>query len=177
MASTEDELAQIHALNKANLKQNLTIDEKEKEGFVTWLYPLELLKKMHTLSPSILAKVDNKVVGYALATVKKARTFHPDLDVMFDHIGKIELDNKPLLSYNFYCMGQICIDKGFRGKGLVNLLYQKHKEIYSSQYDFLLTEISTSNQRSIKAHQNIGFKTIHAYTDGMDEWNVVIWEW
>jgi hypothetical protein len=56
-------------------------------------------------------------------------------------------------------------------------LYQKHKDIYSSQFDFILTEISTSNHRSLKAHEKIGFKTIYSHIDEMDEWNVVVWNW
>jgi ribosomal protein S18 acetylase RimI-like enzyme len=74
-------------------------------------------------------------------------------------------------------MGQICVAKEFRGKGIVNMLYQKHKEMYSAQYDFILTEISTSNKRSLKAHEKIGFQFIYTYSDKMDEWNVVIWNW
>jgi ribosomal protein S18 acetylase RimI-like enzyme len=74
-------------------------------------------------------------------------------------------------------MGQICVDKAYRGKGLVNMLYQKHREIYSSRFDFILTEISTANIRSIKAHEKLGFQSIHTYTDAMDEWRVVIWNW
>jgi ribosomal protein S18 acetylase RimI-like enzyme len=74
-------------------------------------------------------------------------------------------------------MGQICIEKEYRGKGIVPMLYNKHKEIYSSQYDFILTEISTRNIRSLKAHEKIGFKTIHYHRDQLDEWAVVIWDW
>lgn len=74
-------------------------------------------------------------------------------------------------------MGQICVAKEFRGEGLVKMLYQKHKEVYSSEYDFILTEISTSNHRSLKVHAKIGFQTIYTYRDQLDEWNLVIWDW
>ena len=177
LASSKDELLQIEALNKINLKQNLDAKEKEEQGFVTWLYPLPLLEQMHNIAPSVIVKDGNKVVGYALATIKEARSFHSELNDMFNNIEKIELHGKPLFTYHFYCMGQICIDKQYRGKGLVNTLYQKHKEVYSNQYEFLLTEISTTNHRSLNAHRQIGFKTVHTHKDGVDEWDVVIWEW
>jgi L-amino acid N-acyltransferase YncA len=74
-------------------------------------------------------------------------------------------------------MGQICVDKEFRGKGLFEELYQGHKEIYGSGFDFIITEISTSNHRSLRAHEKVGFETIHQYTDEMDEWAVVVWNW
>jgi hypothetical protein len=57
------------------------------------------------------------------------------------------------------------------------MLYQHHKKIYGDKYDMLITEISTSNIRSQKAHEKTGFKTIYTYTDAADEWNVVVWDW
>lgn len=177
VVTTDDELFQIHCLNRQNLKQNLDKNIREQEGFVTWLYSLELLKKMHRLSPGIVVKEGNNVVAYALTTLKESQTFHTDLETMFRNLETVFYKSKPLSFYNFYCMGQICIAEEYRGKGLVNLLYQKHREVYSSQYDFILTEISTSNLRSLKAHEKIGFQSIYRYCDKMDEWDVVIWDW
>jgi hypothetical protein len=51
------------------------------------------------------------------------------------------------------------------------------REVYSSRYEFLLTEISTTNKRSLKAHDKIGFQSIYKYNDVVDEWDVVIWDW
>jgi hypothetical protein len=78
-----------------------------------------------------------------------------------------------VLSYNFYLMGQVCIRKEYRGKGLFSAMYREHKKRYRNKYEFLLTEIITSNKRSIKAHQKIGFKEIHSYHDSMGEWSLV----
>ncbi|HYH15688.1 MAG TPA: GNAT family N-acetyltransferase [Flavisolibacter sp.] len=175
--STAEELQQIHALNQQNLKQNVSPEEQAQEGFVSWLYTVDLLEQMHQLAPSIIVKDGDKVVGYALATLPEARSFHQDLEEMFHNLEAVRYKGKPLFDYRFYCMGQICVAKEYRGLGLVNSLYQKHKEVYSTAYDFLLTEISTRNPRSQKAHEKVGFQTIHTHRDGMDEWNVVVWEW
>lgn len=177
VVSTPEELEQIYQLNQENLKQNLTPEEKVTEGFVTWLYSPKLLQQMHSLAPSIIVKDNDKVVAYALATLKESSSFHADLKIMIDNINHLEYNNEKLSAYNYYCMGQICVNKDYRGKGLVKLLYTHHKEIYSGNYQLLLTEISTSNIRSIKAHANIGFKNIHTYRDQLDEWNVVVWDW
>jgi len=177
LVSTDVELWQIHQLSQKNLKQNVGTYEQKIEGFVSWLYSFELLKQMHQLAPSVIVKDSDDVVAYALTTLKESSFFHPDLKTMFQNLKPVQYNDKPLSSYHFYCMGQICIAKKYRGKGISNLLYQKHREVYSSQFDFILTEISTSNFRSMKAHENIGFKTIYTYSDAMDEWNVVIWNW
>ncbi|MDQ3551335.1 MAG: GNAT family N-acetyltransferase [Bacteroidota bacterium] len=175
--SNKDEIHQIHALNQKNLRQNLTPCIQKEEGFVSWLYSIELLEKMHHLAPSVIIKDGDIVAGYALTTLKESAEFHPDLQIVFQNLQKLQLNNQPIFNYRFYCMGQICISKEYRGKGLVNMLYQKHKEIYYKEYDFILTDIATRNSRSMKSHQKIGFKTIHSYVDNIDEWDVVIWDW
>ncbi len=177
IVTTEDELAQIHQLNQLNLKQNLSEKEKKEEGFVSWLYSMKLLEQMHKLAPSVIIKDNGNVVAYALVTLKEASEFHPDLQTMINNLQPLQYNGKSLFNYSFYCMGQICIDKNYRGKGVFNSLYQHHKKIYQTKFDLLVTEISTSNPRSQKAHEKVGFKTINIYRDIMDEWNVVAWDW
>jgi ribosomal protein S18 acetylase RimI-like enzyme len=96
---------------------------------------------------------------------------------MFTRFDQLIYDNKPLPEYHFYIMGQICIAKEYRGKGLFDMLYEKHKEIFQSKYDFVITEVATRNIRSMRAHIRVGFKIIATYTDELDEWAVVIWDW
>lgn len=177
LVETKEELVQIHRLNGENLKQHLTAEELKEEGFVTWLYSLELLEQLHQLAPSVVVKDGERVVGYALTTLREAATFQTDLEEMFANFSKVTYKGKSLFDYRFYCMGQICVDKAYRGKGIVGMLYQKHKEVYGPQYDFILTEISTANPRSQKAHERVGFRTIYQHVDAMDEWNVVVWDW
>lgn len=177
IAVNPDDLLQIYRLSSANLKQNLSSGEQREEGFVTWLYSIELLRQMHALAPSIIARDGNSIAAYALTALRECSSFHPDLKEMFQNLLEVNYQGKPLSSHNFYCMGQICVAKEYRGKGLVKALYQKHKEIYSHQYDFLLTEISTCNHRSLKAHQKVGFKTVHTHRDALDEWDVLVWDW
>ena len=174
---TEKELKEIQRLNQQNLKKNLSEEEIVKEGFVSWFYSLELLKNMHQLAPSIIVKEEDEVIAYALVTLKEASTFHNDLRIMIENLQSVIYKNRPLLLYNFYLMGQVCIHKNYRGKGVFSLLYKEHKKVYSADYDLLVTEISTNNKRSLKAHEKVGFEDIHTYQDKLDQWSVVVWDW
>jgi hypothetical protein len=138
---------------------------------------MELLEQMDQLAPSVIIKVGDNVIAYALVTLKEAGKFHPDLQTMITNLQPLYYKDKPLFDYSFYCMGEICIDKNYRGRGVFYNLYQHHKNIYQNQFDLLVTEISTSNPRSQKAHEKVGFETIQRYRDVMDEWNVVVWNW
>ena len=177
IVTTQDELMQINKLNLQNLKTSLSITEQEEQGFVTWLYPVSLLQQIHNIAPSIVVKNNDKVAGYALVAPREAGSFHPALNAMIENVDSLIYKAKPLSAYSYYIMGQFCIDKEFRGKGIFNMLFQKHKELYSDKYELMVTEISTNNYRSQKAHEKIGFTTIHTYKDALDEWNVVIWDW
>lgn len=172
-----DELIQINKLNQQNLGTVLSKKEKDEQGFVTWLYPVSLLHNMHNIAPSIIVKDDDKVVGYALVTPKEVSSFHKDLKAMIKNIELLSYKEKPVSFYKFYIMGQVCIDKDYRSKGIFNMLFQKHKELYKEVYELLITEISTKNFRSQKAHEKVGFKTIHTYSDALGDWNVVVWDW
>jgi hypothetical protein len=77
----------------------------------------------------------------------------------------------------YYVMGQICVAENYRGQGVFDGLYQKHREKYSSQFDLLITEVSKRNTRSMKAHERVGFKTVHSFRDHTDEWNIILWDW
>jgi GNAT superfamily N-acetyltransferase len=177
LVSSHNELNQILYLQQLYLKGNNTAEEEKEQGFVTVHHSFEILEQMHQLAPSVIIKEDDKVVAYALTMVNECRNLIPVLVPMFEMFDTIIYKQRPLTDYKFYVMGQIGVHKDYRGKGLVPMLFQKHKEAYSGQFDFIVTEISTSNSRSMRAHEKIGFKTIHQYKDAADEWNIVLWDW
>ncbi|MCW3117985.1 MAG: family N-acetyltransferase [Chitinophagaceae bacterium] len=171
------ELEQIIALQKKNLKRNITAQEKDSQGFVTMEFTMPMLQTLHTLAPDIIIKDGDEIVAYAMVLLQEGRKVYPDLEPMFINFEKLSWKDKPLYDYRFYAMGQICIDKAYRGKGLFEMLYQKHREIYKDQFDFIITEISTSNHRSLNAHNRMGFETIDTFRDTVDEWDIVLWDW
>jgi L-amino acid N-acyltransferase YncA len=175
--STPKELQQILELQKRNLKQHISEAEKDEQGFVTMSFSTEMLEKFHSFAPSIIIKDDGKVIAYAIVLLQEGRQSYPGLEPMFINLEKLQWKEKSLYNYKFYVMGQICIDKEYRGIGLFDKLYMKHKEIYQQQYDFIVTTISTSNFRSLKAHKRVGFVPINRFTDPLDEWDVVLWDW
>ena len=177
IVTTDEELQQIVALSALNHRDNVTASEKAKEGFISWQYSFDLLHKMQQQQPHIIVKDGEHLAGYALTALKEAKVFHADLTAMINSLETLMYNNKPLADYNYYVMGQVCVDKAYRGKGVFDMLYQHHKKIFKDKFDFVVTEISTNNLRSIRAHEKVGFKTIYTYKDSVDEWDVVLWDW
>src|SRR5258705_9400933 len=176
LVSTTEELQQILQLQKENHIRHIDEMEMQSQGFVTMRHSLDVLRQMHDLAPSVIIKDNDKVVAYALTMLRECGQLMPDLESLFALFDELSWNNKPLNDYRFYIMGQICVAKEYRGKGLFDELYNHHKKIYQQQFDLFLTEISTRNQRSVRAHKRVGFKTICTHRDSLDEWDVVGWD-
>lgn len=171
------ELEQILALQRKNLKPALSGEDIRSQGFVTVRHELADLERMHALAPSVVVHHGRELVAYALMMPRECRTLMPVLVPMFELFDTLQYQGKPLNAYRFYVMGQICIDRDHRGQGLFELLYHKHRELYQPRFDFIVTEVSMSNGRSRRAHERVGFQTVHTYRDETDEWAVVLWDW
>lgn len=177
LAETNEELEQILILQNANYFGNLSVEDRNTNGFVTVKHDIELLKKMNIAAQQVVAVENEKVVAYALVMLREFAGVIPVLVPMFDMFEKLSFKGNPLNSYNYYVMGQICIADGYRGKGIFEMLYKKHREVYSKQFAFCLTEVSVSKGRSMKAHERVGFKTIYTFQDQTDTWNILLWEY
>jgi ribosomal protein S18 acetylase RimI-like enzyme len=177
VAISDQDLKQILLLQQNNLPDHLTEERRKSQGFVTVQHNLPLLRSMNTSAPQVLARHDDKVIGYALSMRPELKYVVPVLVPMFELVDGLYYKGELLSKSKYYVMGQICVDEAYRGEGIFDGLYQKHRQIYSSQYDLCITEVSTRNLRSMKAHQRVGFKTIHTFRDATDEWNIVLWDW
>ncbi|HKZ64847.1 MAG TPA: GNAT family N-acetyltransferase [Chitinophagaceae bacterium] len=177
LTNTIQDLQQILHLQNENLIQNIDETEIRSQGFVTLRHDLATLEQMHRLAPTVIIKDDDKIVAYALTMLQECRQLMPDLEPMFFLFDKLSWNSRPLNDHPFYVMGQICIANEYRSQGLFEKLYQHHKKIYQHQFDLCVTEISTRNHRSLRAHEKTGFKVIHTHCDMLDEWAVVGWDW
>jgi ribosomal protein S18 acetylase RimI-like enzyme len=176
-AESEDELKQILKLQSSNLMQNVSVEAKRSDGFVTVKHDLDLLTKMNYAAGQIVAVDNDIVVGYALVMLKEFREMIPVLSPMFEMFNKLSFKRKRLSDYSFYVMGQICISENYRGKGIFEKLYLLHKKAYSHMFDICVTEVSSKNTRSMRAHQKIGFQTIYSFEDMTDNWHILVWDW
>ena len=170
--ASDSELEQILELQRANLAPHLSADEISSQGFVTVEHTLDVLKRMHAIAPSIVARDGDRLAGYALVMPLQCRAFIPILEPMF-----ARLDSLGMLRQRFYVMGQICVGKPWRGRGVFDLLYRMHRRHLRATYDFCVTEVATRNARSMRAHQRIGFVVVDRYSDAIDDWALLRWDW
>ncbi len=173
-ASTTDELIQIQQLQADNHRSNLSLEIQDKDGFLTVQHSLELLEQMNEVTPHVIAKVGDEVVGYALGMSKDFVSQITELAMMFEMIDRVKTGDLDLSAIDYIVMGQICVKKEYRGKGVFQGLYQKYFETYKGKFPYVITEVAVRNAKSLHAHQKVGFRIIHQYVEaGVDEWAIL----
>ncbi len=174
-AVTDADLLEILELQKKNHYTNITRDELDKEGFVTCIHDLDLLRKMNSPFPHVIAKAEDAVVAYALVMTREHSQALAILKTMFDKIHTLTYKGQPLADASYVVMGQICIAKEYRSQGIFQGLYKQMKKQMATHFDYIITEIDDNNKRSLAAHARAGFQTIDTYNAGKD-WHIVLLE-
>jgi hypothetical protein len=177
-AQTHHDLEGILSLQRANLASNIPAEERASQGFVTVVHSLADLRKLNQTERHIIAKDGEKVIAYLLAMTAAAKEDIPVLKPMFELFDKITLHALPVSTYPYIVVGQVCVDKAFRGRGVLDNCYLTYRQTFQSKFRFAITEIATRNTRSLAAHKRIGFAEVHRYTAaGGEEWSIVVWPW
>jgi ribosomal protein S18 acetylase RimI-like enzyme len=177
-ARTKKELQQILDLQLRNLGNAVTADEATGQGFLTARFDLHLLDVMCGSYGHIIAKQNEQVVGYCLVMLREFSNAIPILVPMFQQFDRLVHEGKRLPELNYFVMGQVCVDKDFRGQGIFNELYNQLRLQMQDHFELVVTEIATRNTRSQKAHSNTGFKKMNQYISPEGEsWEIVYWDW
>ncbi len=178
LAHTEADLIGIKKLQLSNLPAHLSPTEKQSQGFVTCEYSVPDLKKMNSPYPHVIATFEDRVIAYCLVMMQSHKSIMPVLIPMFEQIDIAQVNHESLIDKSYFVMGQVCVSKEWRGQQLFYKLYDYLRDQMSGSFDLVITEISQYNTRSIRAHQNQGFKTLLNYTapDG-HPWCIVYWDW
>lgn len=179
-AETEEDILAIKTLQTANLRHNIPVEIQNSDGFLSNTYDLTFLRKANQLAPSIVAKdAHSQIIGYALTILPEVGREVPELAELISLLDTIDYQGKPVCMYKYYVMGQVCIADGFRGQKIFDRIYAKHRELYANSYELLVTEVADKNQRSLRAHHRVGFKTVHTLKNETtnETWHVIVWDW
>lgn len=187
LVSEVSEVVGIRDLQSVNLKrnvlhrcevENLDATQVLSHGFVSAEYSVEYLQTMNDVTPCVIA-VDaaGLVIAYALVTTKEVASAHPLLTDMVRSIDGANYQGRSLGTSSYVIIGQLCIAEAYRGQGLVPRLYDYFRQQYQQQFKFMLTDVSTANPRSLKAHLKYGFEIVDQQDYDGDTWYIVLKDW
>ena len=176
IAHSDSHLGQIVALQRRYLRRVLSPEDQDEQGFVYAEHDVPLLRRMAAELPQAIAVGDGKVIGYCLSFPVSLRREMPKLELMFVQLDRCSYMGRPLASHRFFVGGQVCVDRDYRGRGLLGRLYREVRRSLATPFELCVTEIASRNRVSLRAHAKMGFRPLVTYSDGSEEWVVVAWD-
>jgi GNAT superfamily N-acetyltransferase len=161
-SADEADFPAIRQINEANLFQNLSLEEAREFGFLTTHITYEFQRQLNKREPFITAKLDGGLIGYLVPLPNYFRDMPEFMDVYSEDETYI-FEGRPVVDYQFIRLGQVVVDKEFRGRGVLRALYEEMKRRYLEKYELVLVWISKYNSSSLLAHQKQGFLHLDEY--------------
>lgn len=167
---------QILELQLINARESTTPDIWKDQGFVTVRHTPDLLDQIHGGYGHLVAFAGDRLVGYALVMLPEFAQMVPVLSPMFVRIDRIISEQSNPSWAPYVAMGQVCVAEQYRGQGVFQGLYDHFKLNLEKDFRSVITEVSSENPRSLRAHYRQGFVVMETRTGANGEWQLVRWD-
>lgn len=141
----------ILALQELYLVSNLSEIEKE-QGFVTTPFSIEQLIEIITNKGLFIAKDQNKIIAYLFSGSWNFYSQWPIFSYMITLFPDLNFLDSKITTSNSFQYGPICIDKEYRGKGLIEPFFEFMRVNMAEKFPLGVTFINKTNIPSTKAH-------------------------
>jgi hypothetical protein len=167
------DLPSLLELQEANLLGNLPT-EQQKDGFLSAHFAAEQFAQMNREAAVVVAEDHGRIVGYACsAGVNFSRQF-PILDAMIATFGRLTYLGTTLIDARVCIYGPVCVDRAWRGRGVLRGVVARIKEELAGQFDVAAAFISKVNSRSLAAHvDGLGMTVLGDYAFGAGRYWIV----
>ncbi|MCY1539103.1 hypothetical protein D9M68_746740 [compost metagenome] len=141
----------VLALQSKYLVSNLTALEK-KDGFVTTPFTVKQIEQIILEDGLFIAKHQHQIIAYVYAGSWDYFSQWPIFPFMTNRFIDLSFNNTALSTSNSFQYGPVCIDMAYRGKGLLNRIFEYMRLSFKDKYPISITFINKVNERSTKAH-------------------------
>ncbi len=157
------DISGILELQSANLVSNLSVQEQEN-GFVTTPFTIDLIEEIILQDGLFIAIDKEKVVSYVFAGSWEYFSYWDIFKYMIKRFPNLKFQGKTITTENSFQYGPICIDVNYRGKGLINQIFEEMRLNLKEKYPISLTFINAVNIPSTKAHTGkLGWEIIDRF--------------
>ena len=161
---TQNDIAGILALQEKYLYRNLNDQEREK-GFVTTPFTMPQIEDILLQNGLFVAKnEDDGIIAYAFAGSWRYFEQWEIFNYMVARFPKLSFQGNDITTKNSFQYGPVCIDESYRGKGLLNQLFEEMRLEFLKKYPISITFINKINVISEKAHtKKLGWEIIDTF--------------
>lgn len=151
--ATPEDFPSILALQEQNLRWKLP-PEKLKDGFLSIEFTAAMLAEVIEDLAIVTAKVGQTLAGYRMAQSIEFNRRFPLVSQIIDLFPQLKFHKRPLSSWRTFISGPYCVAEEFRGRGILEGLFDAMCNVTRQRYEVGVTFISSANPRSLKAAQS-----------------------
>jgi hypothetical protein len=155
------------ALQEANLRDNLPV-EARAEGFLSARFTREQFAEMDTGGAVVVAQAEDAIAGYLCASTVDFNRRFALLAAMIERYPQLALHGRPLTSFTSFVYGPVCVDRAFRGRGMLRGLFHALLHETAVRFEIGVAFVAHDNAHSYAAHvQGLGMQDVgHFDFDG-----------
>src|SRR5690554_4196440 len=154
----------VLSLQEKYLYRNLSEKERE-EGFVTTPFTVSQLEEILEQNGLFVAENEkNDIIAYAFAGSWKYFEQWEIFNFMVSRFPQLSFNDNEITTANSFQYGPVCIEKEYRGKGVLNLIFEEMRIEFKKKYPISITFINKVNVISKIAHtRKLGWKIIDEF--------------
>ena len=150
--ATADDFPGILRLQSANYLPNVAPQDRS-QGFLSAEFtPTQVATIAADLG--IVVAVDEAVVGYLCGFRNEFDHNSPVLAKMLESYDRVQFNGRAIASYRSYIYGPVCIARQYRGRGILQKLYEAQKSELAGRFEVGVAFVSRANPHSLHAHVN-----------------------
>lgn len=126
-------------------------EDDKKNGFVTTNFSDEQLESLINEPGVFICLEKNKIIGYVTSASWEYWSKWPMYAYMIKELPNLTFE-KTITTKNSYQYGPVCIDKDYRGMGILENLFKLSLDEMKKKYSYVITFINKTNTRSYAMH-------------------------
>jgi len=161
--SNSKDITGILSLQERNLYANLTVEERKK-GFVTTPFTIPQLEAIIDLNGLFVAiNESQQIIAYVFAGDWTYFQQWPIFQLMVTRFPQLSFQGQGITIDNSFQYGPVCIDKNYRGQGVLPLIFEEMRLEFVQHFPISITFINQVNIPSTKAHLKLGWEIIDRF--------------
>ncbi len=159
-----NDIPEVLELQSKNLYGNLNEAQRQK-GFVTTPFTTKQIQDIILEDGLFVAEDDNTIIAYVYAGSWSYFKQWEIFNVMIQRFPLLDFKGQSISVNNTFQYGPICIAEPYRGKGLINQIFETMRLNFVNLYPISLTFINQANTISEAAHvKKLGWEIIDSFS-------------
>ncbi|MGB0932248.1 MAG: hypothetical protein ACPGVB_15810 [Chitinophagales bacterium] len=160
--ATSSDIEGILALQKLNLYSEMTKTQRTK-GFVTTPFIIPQIEKIMEEDGLFVVEKNGQIIAYAFAGTWKYFAQWAIFPFMAARLPDLSFNDGEITTVNSFQYGPVCIDVQYRGKKILNTIFEAMRLQFMERFPVSITFINKVNAISFRARQKLGWEVVDEF--------------